>query len=235
KDTVQQSPVSHDTVRESSDETIFIDYSRRENAVGESQGDSACDLSDKIENETRGDVHMKENSIGFSDSSSSAGDESSLEDSSFFAELRDEEQTSLISGYMSSEKEDFFSNASDESKDASESIVSDENIFKDSEYKKEDTRGSYMYERTSNHEIRSRFPVEFDNDEDFFTPTFQSSERDQGEEASQPSREAQSTQTGTPQTVQASQASQSHSQSDSRPAEADVDITTMFNFGNRNG
>ena len=210
-----QSNVSDDNDLENNsktDETLFIDYSK------ENQGDDT--MSDNI---------LNSSGVSFD----SGNDDTSVEDSSFFSELREEEQTSLISGYMSSEKENFFSNQVVEKNDFSNnSADSDENIFKDSHY--ENSSELSMSESEQKYEIKSRFPVEFERDENFFASVSVQQNNVQQNTVQENFIEQERNEIESKDTVMES-FSQSAKQDTPPPVEASVDLTTMFDFRNMKG
>ncbi len=219
------------------DEKVFIDYSSSDENVDQAQAETPRD-ADPVHDISRGDESMEK-----------AEDEASfLEDSSFFSELREEEQTSLISGYVSSSKEDFFKDdissdgvrQEDTVRHVEKEPQEHENIFKVDSYENMDRRGSDMDSDMERAAIRSRFPVEFDNDEDFFTPVLKDDGKDDQRHTYGPQAEAQDedwmTQSqGAGASGPARTDNVSHGQSREAPAEAQVDITKMFDFRNMNG
>ena len=205
---------NNESIDSQNNETVFIDYSK------ENQGDDTMSMSDNVLNSS--DVSFE-----------SGNDDASLEDSSFFSELREEEQTSLISGYMSSEKENFFSNAATEKEDFSaNSADSDENIFKDSDY--ENNSELNMSESEQNYEIKSRFPVEFERDENFFA-SVSVQQNDVHQNNIQENFVEQERNNMEPKDTVMESFSQSVKQDTPPPTEASVDLTTMFDFRNMKG
>ncbi len=214
------------------EERVFIDYSD-DTMPAQAEGENipfsqGTDEQRDTETYQRGDDRMTQEAqfSGNNPGAYDAQEDSSLEDSSFFSELREEEQTSLISGYMSSGKEDFFTG------EKQTQATADKNIFKGEDHENEGSRGSNMYERVDDVSIRSRFPVEFDTDEDFFTPAMRHSEP-----AQEQSREPVQEQYQQQQAQQSGMVSAAQSQGaqQEKPAEANVDITTMFDFRNMRG
>ncbi len=161
-----------------------------------------------------------------------------IEESAFLDELNEEEQTSLISGFISSGEKSASQNENPglevrqtEAKDTQD-LDASENIFKDSGYEKKSEERGFQMGHDKSHEkkdITSRFPVEFDRDEDFFTPVLSGQVEDNvsydSGSQSQGSMDAGSASSST-ETVATAQSAESSS------PESQVDITSMFNFKN---